>query len=441
MSETWFRGEVDGVRPAKPLGHDHELGDGMYLADKPEVATHFAQLRTSSPDQVKKQRVSAVTFDRSSLGRVLDLTRDHRWTKFMRETVGRKGPTNEDLAKRTRKNHYVYLLKFLQDHKLNREDFDAIIAWNYVQGGRLMCIVSKKGMPSRVERRLRRRFKPVQFRRQRELALKKLLAARGTTHTKGRIPFRASRVAKKSLVKVSAGDGGPDGGPSGGGGAIAVGLAGAIVVDLLLVVLEPWLREKFVDRPAMKQGLKEIEPKIESLIQDRILDAANLRYGGDKAYANITIEISWRVVEGPEPTGENVRARPEVSKDVDVNITAEEKTSEKYIVPEMTLRDTLVRNVVESRISTSSLEIDVPDASIEFYASIREELAWYRLRLDELNLHHGPTYMSMDTDFEKDVDHLVTEMEHLVDVLAEHFGVDRKIAEAHLRFVGLMGSR
>ena len=79
--------------------------------------------------------------------------------------------------------------------------------------------------------------------------------------------------------------------------------------------------------------------------------------------------------------------------------------------------------------------ICLPEASIELYRSILEEFAWYGLRLDEMHLHNDAAM-----DFEKDVDRLFTEREKLVGMRGEHFGVERKVAEAHLRFIGLLGS-
>src|SRR5713101_5397897 len=103
MSEKWWRGEGAGVDPSKPGGGDlHDLGDGLYLKDTEDVAWQYAKLRAPG---YKEYRVWQVTVDRQTLGRVLDLTMDSRWTRFMTEPMV-PGSTNPTL-----KRNRLYFLR------------------------------------------------------------------------------------------------------------------------------------------------------------------------------------------------------------------------------------------------------------------------------------------------------------------------------------------
>src|ERR1700730_15618520 len=102
--EIWFRGEGVGVAPARPGGHLHDFGDGMYLTDSEAVAKVYAQRRGSN---VAGQRVWMVQIERATLGSVLDLTKDVRWERFMNAPLG-KGLQNNRL-------HYVKLQHELYD--------------------------------------------------------------------------------------------------------------------------------------------------------------------------------------------------------------------------------------------------------------------------------------------------------------------------------------
>src|SRR5579862_3287570 len=93
--ETWYRGEADGVAPGRPGGAEHDLGDGLYLTDDEDIALQYA--KTRAPGN-KNYRVLEVTIDRETLGNVLDLTTDARWTGFMRRPMV-PGSTNPNLKK------------------------------------------------------------------------------------------------------------------------------------------------------------------------------------------------------------------------------------------------------------------------------------------------------------------------------------------------------
>src|SRR5262249_33273496 len=101
--ETWYRGEGTGVQPATPGGVGHDFGDGLYLTDDPAVAARYAATRAVSL-KGSTPLVTAATFERSLLGKVLDLTTDVRWKQYLAEGIA--GRTNEGLIKLANENYW-----------------------------------------------------------------------------------------------------------------------------------------------------------------------------------------------------------------------------------------------------------------------------------------------------------------------------------------------
>jgi Domain of unknown function (DUF4157) len=135
--ETWFRGEATGVAPASPGGVIHDFGDGLYLTNDPNVATQYAELRASA--QPSTGRVLSATFERNLLGRVLDLTQDVRWQRFV-QTRMPSGVTYEQLIRMANENYWRFFQQFLQENNLLLESFDTIIGPEYVRGGTQVCV-------------------------------------------------------------------------------------------------------------------------------------------------------------------------------------------------------------------------------------------------------------------------------------------------------------
>jgi hypothetical protein len=87
--ETWFRGEGAGVAPNEQGKNLPDFGDGLYLSDKEDVALQYARLRAPGDNS---WQVLEATIDRQSLGKILDLTTDPRWQRFMTQPMY-PGPT------------------------------------------------------------------------------------------------------------------------------------------------------------------------------------------------------------------------------------------------------------------------------------------------------------------------------------------------------------
>ena len=134
--ETWYRGEAEGVPPARPGSVPHDFGDGLYLSDDPNVAGRYAE--TCAGSTPESGRVVRASFERSVLGRVLDLTENPRWASFLSRRMGSQ--TVEQLIRLANENYGRMFQAFLQENRLNLNDFDAIIGQEFVRGGNQLCI-------------------------------------------------------------------------------------------------------------------------------------------------------------------------------------------------------------------------------------------------------------------------------------------------------------
>ena len=83
---TWYRGEGLNIEPAQPGKVTHDFDDGVYFADTLAGAKPFAQ-RASDPAE---QRLYQVKVDLDSI-KVLNLSKDPRWTNYMKEPVSPAG--------------------------------------------------------------------------------------------------------------------------------------------------------------------------------------------------------------------------------------------------------------------------------------------------------------------------------------------------------------
>jgi hypothetical protein len=123
--QIWFRGEGAGVNPARPGGHLHDFGDGVYFTDQESVARIYAQRRAPA---LADQRVWMVSLDRSTLGRVLDLTLDTRWHQFMNgKDPMLVGKTRLEYLKIKHELYDQFFKEFLRLHKLDINSYDVVI--------------------------------------------------------------------------------------------------------------------------------------------------------------------------------------------------------------------------------------------------------------------------------------------------------------------------
>ena len=128
--ETWFRGEGVGTAPNEQGKNLHDFGDGLYLSDKEDVALQYARLRAPGDNS---WQVLEATIDRQSLGKVLDLTTDPRWQRFMTQPMypgTNSANLNKSRLEHVRMKYELYgqfFKEFQQAHNIDIKDFDAVV--------------------------------------------------------------------------------------------------------------------------------------------------------------------------------------------------------------------------------------------------------------------------------------------------------------------------
>ena len=256
MGETWYRGEGAGVAPAKPGGHEHDFGDGMYLTDTLSVAEVYAKRRATEPGN---QRVYGLTVERQKFGRVLDLTADSRWSAFMMDNKSDKrlmGKSRLDYLRIKQELYGQFFTEFRKKYKISLDDYDAVIGPEYNLGGKQLCILHKNGTPSALTVKIRARFRPAALVQARLKAVGKLVPL---GRTGAWLPVRASQVANKLVRVVSAR---PRGVPAGRGAGVAAAAAiGVLLFEVVMFFIWPRLWEKYVLQPWFKEQMKKWAPE------------------------------------------------------------------------------------------------------------------------------------------------------------------------------------
>lgn len=130
--ETWYRGEGVGVPRAKPGGVVHDLADGLYFIDDSAAAQRYGDLRAGKPGG---GNVVGAKFDRRLLGRVLDLTTDDRWSKFINDAppVSTMGKRWRDYMAKGSEPFNGAFREYLTRYKIRLADYDAVIAQDFIR--------------------------------------------------------------------------------------------------------------------------------------------------------------------------------------------------------------------------------------------------------------------------------------------------------------------
>jgi hypothetical protein len=243
----WWRGEAVGDKPIAPnKTADHDIGDGMYLADTKESAVEYTIQRTDDP---KSRRLYSVRLDLSQM-RVLDLTQDPRWLKDIKMV--------EPSIRAANVNYGRVFQNFLKANKINLDDFDAVIGIDYLKGGKQICILYKDGQVTRLQSQIRATFVPESI---------------GTEP-----PMDSTSISKRLQTS--------------GVGELGEGLTivGFGLLEIAMMFFGAWLREKG-ENSLVKKQFKDLGPKINAEIKKHSAMIALLQSKGKKAYANITISV------------------------------------------------------------------------------------------------------------------------------------------------------
>jgi len=260
-NETWFRGEGVGVAP-NPAGKNLlDYGDGLYLSDKEDVALQYAKLRAPGD---KSWQVLQATIDRQSLGRVLDLTTDPRWQKFMSRPMY-PGTNNANLNRsrleyvRMKNELYGQFFKeFQQAHNIDIKDFDAVVGPEYVRGGKQLCILNKNGFPTRVSARIRALFRP--------------------------------RVAQGGFTVKPLSSNWPR---AIGGALVSVGIS----------ILIAYVTQKIMNRindSIIRQAMESFRPELEKFAAEMRLNVVDRLANGEGAFVSAYIEVAFPMMPNPD---------------------------------------------------------------------------------------------------------------------------------------------
>jgi hypothetical protein len=346
--ETWFRGEGEGVPPAKPGGFLHDFGDGLYLTDTEDVAKVYARRRAPAPED---QRVWMVELERSSLGRVLDLSADGRWVKFMNEPISANTKSRLFYLRIKQELYDQFFKEFLSSNNLNIKDFDAVIGPEYNLGGNQLCILHKDGMASRLSQRIRALFRPTNA----------LVHAEGGGEV--RLVVRAPVNPKIGFLK----------------GAVGF-FVGAVILILLNYLVGRQIQKIYNDM--IEKQLKALEPDVQASLQRQRRKIMSILDNGQKAYAIVNVEISYFMSLDPDPEGGGWdQSAPGVElKWVDVRDYKVEGAGDEHI-------DAMIGQRYHTTPYTMASELIVSKDDLDRYRAALEELDWYETTLRDPHIY------------------------------------------------------
>ncbi len=159
-NRVWYRGESTNWTQPKAGGNIHDFGDGLYVTDKQDVAELYAKTRAANDGG--KPAVYMVEFKPEELGRVLDLSTDPRWNKFLDKPLLPGLPdTPRKLIQRQNEAFSGLFKTFLKANDIRLEQYSAVIGPEFVRGGRQLAILSKNGAPSAIAQAARSRMRIV----------------------------------------------------------------------------------------------------------------------------------------------------------------------------------------------------------------------------------------------------------------------------------------
>ena len=349
--ETWFRGSGKGVDTAKTGAHLHNLGDGMYLADTEDVAWQYARIRSGGQHQ--NYEVWQVTVDRMSLGRVLDLTTDSRWHKFMTEPM-LPGSKNPNLSKpriyymrRQDELYGQFFEEFLRKHKIEIKDYDAVIGHEYVRGGKQLCILHKNGVPTSLQSRIRALLRPERW----AARLAKVVGQ------------RSQSVASAPVLKTVSY-------PRIIGGVIVV-----IGIQLLISYLAAKAMQAINDS-IIKKRMMEIEPEVQRYAAARKIMMLDSLIAGKRAFVTATVRIEYLNVPNTASTQsvEYFQSPARVNLD-SLGITERDwSAAPKHLPPEASIFGG--GTWTDPYELTFSVEAEMSAEEVAWYQDIRSQTKW-----------------------------------------------------------------
>jgi hypothetical protein len=330
--EIWYRGEAVGVVQEAGKTNPHDFADGMYLADTVEVATQYAEARSNDRDA---RRVWSVPIDTQGM-KVLDLTADPRWQKFLRPDP--RLPDGEVLIKQANENYGRMFQNFVKKESIDLSQYDIVIGKEYVRGGRQLCILQKNNRMSPLAARIRGAFRPV-------------LTRSSTQPTQIRTRTGGIGAGLKII----------------GGAALMIGAQ--ILIDYIWAKLLGKMLE---------DEMKKLEPVIDKSLKGRTEEIAELLANGKNAFAIVDITITEGGMRSMEGGGFPLPPKVEF-----VGLTTGDTAVNKEGPPatEYFFGGNLTKHDV-----TYSFPVSLPPDAVSLYKGYRAEMQWYESQLANPNL-------------------------------------------------------
>ena len=332
--DIWYRGEAVGVAQDVGKTNPHDFADGMYLTDSVEVATQYAELRSNDRDA---RRVWSAPIDTQGL-KILDLTSDPRWQKFLRPDPSL--PDGEMLIKQANENYGRMFQSFVKKENIDLSKYDLIIGKEYVRGGRQLCVLHKNNKMSPLAVSIRKAFRPV--------------VTRSSTQPT-RIRTRTGGIG--AGLKVI------------GGAALMIGLQ--ILVDYIWAKLLGKMLE---------DEMKKLEPVIDKSLKERTGEIAELLANGKNAFAIVTVKITEGGMHVVMEPGSGFPLPPKVEF---IGLTTGDTAANKEgpSTNEYFLGGNLTKHEV-----TYSFPVGLPPDAVSLYKGYRAEMQWYDAQLANPNL-------------------------------------------------------
>lgn len=327
-AETWYRGEAVGVEQAQGRTNPHDFADGLYLTDKLDVAKKYAEERTQD---ASLRRVWSAPVDVKSM-KVLDLTKDARWEKFMKPLVPGL-PGGEEAIKQANENYGRLFKQFITKEKIDLNQYDAVVGYEYVRGGRQLCILDKGGKATPLRAQIRARFSP---------SVSRSLSALPST------------TPRTFMGKIGPG----------------LKIVGATAVSVLIAMLADYVWGKAIENIVRAQQ-REIDDKINQTVKIRMGEVAETITTTGKAYAVIEIVVTEMTFMGNPHSGQVGGRSAPVYQLIGVNISSTKITASTDEQP-VAIGGTVVNHRI-----TFSVELSLSPEEIEQYKAYKSEMQWY----------------------------------------------------------------
>ncbi len=398
MGNIWYRGEGKGVTPSSPGGAPHDLGDGLYLTDTEDVAWIYA--RTRAQGDLKNYRIWQVKLNSSRLGRVLDLTTDSRWTKFMttKNDPSLLGKSRLFYLQAQNELYGQFFKEFLKVHKINIESYNAVIGHEYVRGGKQLCILSNKGrIPTRQQARVRALLRPEPW----AVRLTKTQPSSASTSVKGggggstpAATMKGFATTMKNVAKI----------------------AGSLVVMAGVGMIVDFLNQRQIDKRNEKkfmQRMKELEPEIQKFVSARKRMILHSLLEGGSAYVVATVLSEYVAGWVEDETGgmqSGYGANILTNVLIDALLISTRKFDDSGTLKLTEYRGFLNSARIEYYSMTFSSQVTLPQPIVDEYRDAMQQDQWYNIKKSDTNL------------LSEDHEELTTEQRALWDYLDETFG-------------------